>query len=73
MPNIDGLEVIRALRREFPGVRVIAMSAGGFHGTVDLLSVAQRLGAAEILHKPFTVRALVQAVERVLGSPSDDG
>jgi CheY-like chemotaxis protein len=72
MPDVDGLEMIRALRGEFPGVKVIAMSAGGFHGTVDLLAVARRLGAAEVLPKPFTSSALVEAVERVLQSPADD-
>jgi CheY-like chemotaxis protein len=66
MPGLDGLEVIRALCREFPDMKVIAMSAGGFGGTVDLLAVARHLGAAGVLHKPFTQEALVEAVERVL-------
>lgn len=72
MPDFDGLELIRALRREFPGVKIIAMSAGGFHGTVDMLDVARHLGAAEILPKPFTPRALVKAVERVLRSSDEE-
>ena len=72
MPDVDGLELLRELRREFPDVKVIAMSAGGFHGKVDLLAVARQLGAAEVLPKPFPVGALLEAVERVLGRPAGD-
>jgi len=67
MPDMDGLELIRQLRRESPVVKIIAMSGGGFHGTVDMLDVARHLGAAETLPKPFSLHELVQAVERVLG------
>jgi CheY-like chemotaxis protein len=70
MPDVDGLELIRQLRREAPDVRVIAMSAGGFNGTVDLLAAARLLGAQEIVPKPFAAPALVRAVERVL-SPAN--
>src|SRR6266576_1108246 len=37
MPGCDGMEMIRELRREFPGAKLIAMSAGGFDGKLDLL------------------------------------
>ncbi len=62
MPNKDGLETIRELRRDFPGVRVVAMSGGGFKGTVNLLPAARTLGAERLLPKPFdreTVLGLV--------------
>jgi DNA-binding response OmpR family regulator len=72
MPGLDGLEVIRALRRESPNVSVIAMSGGAFGGAMDLLSVARRLGAMEILRKPFTRRELLDAVGPLLQtSPSN--
>ena len=72
MPDVDGLELIRELRRDFPEIKIIAMSAGGYHGTVDLLAVARHLGASEVLPKPFSPWVLVQAVERVLRPPTDD-
>jgi DNA-binding response OmpR family regulator len=59
MPEMDGIEVIAALRRQFPGVKVIAMS--GRPG-VDYLSVAKELGAARILRKPFEMNELLHAV-----------
>jgi DNA-binding response OmpR family regulator len=73
MPGVDGIEVIRSLCHEFPGVKIIAMSGGGFGGTVDLLSVARQLGAAEILHKPFTQQIVLEAIERTLLPPSRGG
>lgn len=72
MPGVDGLEVLRALRREFPGAKVIAMSGGGFGGTVDLLTVARHLGATEILSKPFVQKTLLEAVERTLRPSSSE-
>src|SRR6185295_10178478 len=66
MPDVDGLEVLRELRRLPGDVPVIAMSGGGFGGTVDLLEVAKQLGAAEIIEKPFTQRALLRVITRVL-------
>jgi two-component system nitrogen regulation response regulator NtrX len=66
MPDVDGLEVLRELRRLSNDVPVIAMSGGGFSGSVDLLAVARHLGAAEIIEKPFTQRALLRVITRVL-------
>ena len=60
MPEMDGIEVIAALRRQFPGVKIVAMS--GRPG-VDYLAVAKELGAARILRKPFVMDDLLQAVE----------
>jgi DNA-binding response OmpR family regulator len=59
MPEMDGIEVIAALRRQFPGVKVVAMS--GRPG-VDYLGVAKELGAARILRKPFAMHELLAAV-----------
>src|SRR5579859_1362922 len=51
MPDQEGLETIEQLRLEFPEVRIVAISGKPTGGT--MLSVAQRLGAAAILPKPF--------------------
>ena len=72
MPERDGFEVLRELRRLSADVRVITVSGGGFEGTVDLLPVAKQLGAAEVIEKPFTPRALLHAVASVLGPSPDE-
>jgi CheY-like chemotaxis protein len=66
MPDMDGLATIRQLRREFPDVRIVAMSGGGFGGGVDVLHMAELFGAAAVLHKPITKTVAMQAVNRVL-------
>ena len=64
MPEKEGLETILDLRREFPDVLVIAMSAGSERAKINLLDMARRLGAQYTLIKPFpldTVRDVVHA------------
>ena len=64
MPNQEGLETIVELRRDFPGVAIIAMSGKTFART--MLSIAIRLGAVETLEKPFQPAELLAAVARAL-------
>ena len=66
MPGKDGLQIIRELLKDFPKAKIIAMSGGGFDGTLNLLRTAQLLGAKDILPKPFKREKLLQLVERVL-------
>jgi CheY-like chemotaxis protein len=66
MPDKDGLETIMELRRTHPRVRVIAMSGGGFKGTVDVLHVAKKLGVRRTLSKPFTREQLLETVREEL-------
>lgn len=47
-------------------VPVIAVSGGGAQEKDELLLKAVRLGAAEVIMKPFDFRQLLGAVERVL-------
>jgi CheY-like chemotaxis protein len=72
MPDVDGIELIRTLRRRSPDAKVIAMSGGASDGMLDLLDLAPYLGAAGVLPKPFGLDELVRAIERVL-RPSSDG
>ena len=66
MPDVDGLEIIQALRRIDPRVRIMAISGGGRVEAGEYLSVARKFGASEVLSKPFTAEELKQAVEAVL-------
>jgi CheY-like chemotaxis protein len=68
MPEKDGLEVIRELRRECPTVKVIALSGGSRKVHFDALDVARRFGAVATLEKPFELKELLAAVESVLKS-----
>lgn len=50
MPRMDGIELIRAIRRDYPEVYVILVTA---FGTPDTEKQARRSGANEYLAKPF--------------------
>ena len=65
MPELEGIETIRALRREVPGVRIIAIS-GAFGG--QYLTMAQKLGAAAVLNKPVNAELLLARVAELLNS-----
>jgi CheY-like chemotaxis protein len=67
MPEQEGLETIPMIKTGFPATKIIAMS-GAFGGT--FLSVAQSLGVAAVLAKPFTPGVLLETLTRVLASPS---
>jgi CheY-like chemotaxis protein len=65
MPEKEGLETLRELRREFPTVKLIAMSGGGLDGAVDMLPVARYFGANEALQKPFELEVLLGIIARL--------
>lgn len=67
MPGKEGLETIRELRQQDPGVRIIAISGGGRPGHGDYLPLARAFGAAEVIDKPFTPERLSAAIAKVLG------
>ncbi|MGH7148788.1 MAG: response regulator transcription factor [Nitrospiraceae bacterium] len=69
MPDMDGLEVTRAVRRESPTVKIIVLAGGA--GQENLLEAATLLGADRAMKKPVTIAELLRAVEQELlgGSP----
>ena len=69
MPEQDGIETIQQLRREFPGVKIIAISGGDRTQTVDLRKDAELFGASRTLRKPFELTELLKAVRELLGEP----
>jgi len=69
MPERDGIETIRELRRESPQVKIIAISGGDRTQTLDLRKDAELLGASRALRKPFELSELLRAVDELLGEP----
>jgi DNA-binding NtrC family response regulator len=66
MPEMEGLELIRAVRKANPGTKIVAMSGGGRGTADDYLTLAKNFGAAATLEKPFRIDTLTETVERVL-------
>ncbi len=76
MPEKDGVNTIREIRHEFPGIRIIAISGGGgidlltyrpeAISTSAYLSAAEQAGADRIFTKPFERKEIIQAVDDLL-------
>lgn len=66
MPEMEGVETILKLQRDFPEVRIVAISGGWRLEKYDCLRVARRLGATRTLAKPFTPAELLDAVREAL-------
>ena len=66
MPGKEGIETIRDLRREFPNVKIIAVSGGGRIGPDSYLKMAKGVGALRTLSKPIDRMGLLNAVEEVM-------
>lgn len=64
MPDGDGLAVLKAIRREQPGLRVFVISGGGPRLPLEAAALmAEVLGAEQVLVKPFDERHLVGAIQ----------
>ena len=66
MPEMEGIQMMRELRRENPGVRVIAISGGGRGSANTYLQLAEKMGAVNTLEKPVRQDTLLAAVEDAL-------
>jgi CheY-like chemotaxis protein len=73
MPEVDGFEVIMAIKKMPLHPRIIAIS-GGSAGIPkdDLLMVAKAMGVHRILQKPFLIDELIAAVG-IPGACEDHG
>lgn len=61
--DMDGLEVLKAIKRDHPTVPVVIMSG---HGTIEIAVSAIKLGAYDFIEKPFKADRLLLAVERAI-------
>lgn len=67
MPVKDGLQTILELRNYNPDLPVIAISGGGTISKERYLAVAGYLDNVITVAKPFTIDAITQAVDELLG------
>jgi DNA-binding response OmpR family regulator len=69
MPEMDGLELVRALRKSWPTIPVILLTA---HGSEDIAVEALVAGAADYVPKHRAATDLLHAVQGVLAIASGD-
>jgi CheY-like chemotaxis protein len=70
MPEMNGIELIEAVRQERPDVKVIAVS--GVDSRVRHLHTAMQRGADAMLLKPVARADLVQTVEQVIAERREE-
>lgn len=61
MPGLDGMEVLRRVKKAYPGVQVIILTG---HGSDQDEEEARRLGAFDYLCKPVDINRLVDTIRR---------
>ncbi|MDY6850469.1 MAG: response regulator [Thermodesulfobacteriota bacterium] len=66
MPEKEGLRTIMDIRRDFPEVKIIAISGGGTVEPETYLNLAEKLGADRTLTKPFRTNELLVMVAELL-------
>ena len=65
MPGMDGMEVLRRIRKAYPKVQVIMLTG---HGSEKDEEEARKLGAFEYLQKPVEIDTLMKKVKKAYKS-----
>ena len=61
MPDIDGLAVLEQVKKAYPGVQVVMLTA---HGTPEVEKKARDLGAFDYLQKPVGIDKLTKVIKK---------
>jgi DNA-binding NtrC family response regulator len=63
LPGLDGIEILRRMRKENPDVPVIVMTA---YGEVEKAVEAMKLGSYDFVPKPFLIEKMKVTIEHAL-------
>src|SRR5689334_2701481 len=63
LPGLNGLEVIRELRRIDDEIRIVMITG---HGTINLAVEAMKAGSMDLLTKPLSLASLDEVVQRAV-------
>ncbi|MGD8893354.1 MAG: response regulator [Desulfobacterales bacterium] len=66
MPKKEGIETIFELRKNFPYIKIIAISGGGRIEPEDYLYIAKKIGVHRTFTKPIERDELLKAVSELL-------
>jgi UDP-3-O-acyl N-acetylglucosamine deacetylase len=64
MPKIDGIGLLKEIKKQEPEVNVVMMSG---HGNIHTAVAATKLGAFDFIEKPLSLDGLLLTVRRALG------
>lgn len=69
MPGINGMDVLRRVRKAYPKIQVIILTG---HGTEKDEEEARRLGAFEYLEKPVSLDVLIKKLKEAYRRKMED-
>ena len=69
MPGIDGMEVLRRVRKAYPQVQVVILTG---HGSEKDEAEARRLGAFAYLQKPVDIEKLIVTLKNAYKKKMED-
>ena len=73
MPEVDGIEVVISVKRQFPRIPIVGVTGDRSDGIENPCIAAMiRLGAAGVLRKPVDKKELLSLLNRVIETPSGD-
>lgn len=67
MPEVDGIGLLKEIKKAEPEVHVIMISG---HGNIHTAVTATKLGAFDFIEKPLSLEGLLLTVRRALGEPA---
>jgi DNA-binding response OmpR family regulator len=70
MPEKEGLETIREMKRLYTNLKILAMSGGGRVTTKSYLNTARAFGATKTMGKPFSQKQMVSTVQELMRNAS---
>lgn len=62
MPDKEGIETILEIKTIDSSIKIVAMSGGGSSKNMTFLDMAQKVGAEEVISKPFKPSALLDVI-----------
>jgi len=72
MPGQESIETIQELKRDFDGVKIIAISGGGRIDSKEYLETAEQFGVARTFSKPFDREELLEVIRELMGDVSEN-
>ena len=63
MPDLDGMELVRTLRKNRPETAIVIITG---YGSVPSAVQAIKLGVSDYIEKPFTPEEIIEAIDRAL-------
>jgi DNA-binding NtrC family response regulator len=68
MPKMDGLELLQRIRKHYPQIPVVMITA---HGTIDTAVEAMKRGAFDYVTKPFNHDEFLKIIDRAIRSSEE--